>query len=49
MGVFPISRSVEFFDSQFKRQVQGGEFELNPFERVALPYLRLRDAVLDLG
>src|SRR2546429_6305280 len=25
-------RSVEFFDTQFKRQVQGGEFELNPFE-----------------
>ncbi len=42
-----MSRSVEFFDTQFKRQVQGGEFELNPFERVALAYLH--GAVLDLG
>jgi len=25
-----MSRSVEFFDTQFKRQVQAGEFELNP-------------------
>jgi tellurite methyltransferase len=40
-------RSVEFFDTQFKRQVQGGEFELNPFERLALAYLD--GAVLDLG
>ena len=42
-----MSHSVEFFDTQFKRQVQGGEFELNPFERVALAYLH--GAVLDLG
>jgi tellurite methyltransferase len=42
-----MSRSVEFFDTQFKRQVQDGEFELNPFERLALAYLH--GAVLDLG
>jgi tellurite methyltransferase len=42
-----MSRSVEFFDTQFKRQVQSGEFELNPFERIALAYLH--GAVLDLG
>jgi tellurite methyltransferase len=42
-----MSRSVEFFDTQFKRQVQAGEFELNPFERLALAYLH--GTVLDLG
>lgn len=41
------TRSVEFFDSQFRRQVAAGEFELNPFEQRALPYLA--GAVLDLG
>ncbi|HEV8485578.1 MAG TPA: class I SAM-dependent methyltransferase, partial [Blastocatellia bacterium] len=42
-----INRSIEFFDAQFQRQVQDGEFTLNPFERLALPYLR--GQVLDLG
>ena len=41
------NHSVRFFDSQFQRQVAGGEFELNPFERLALPYLK--GEVLDLG
>lgn len=41
------NHSVRFFDSQFQRQVAGGEFELNPFERLALPYLQ--GEVLDLG
>ena len=39
--------SVQFFDSQFQSQVRDGDFELNPFEVAALPYLRGR--VLDFG
>ncbi|MBI2986565.1 MAG: methyltransferase domain-containing protein [Deltaproteobacteria bacterium] len=42
-----INRSVEFFDTQFQRQVSQGDFALNPFEKLALPFLRGR--VLDLG
>jgi len=42
-----MNRSVEFFDTQFRRQVQQRDFTLNPFEQLALPYLRGR--VLDLG
>jgi tellurite methyltransferase len=41
------NRSVDFFDTQFRRQVAEGDFALNPFERAALPYVRGR--VLDLG
>jgi tellurite methyltransferase len=41
------SRSVGFFDAQFRRQVDAGEFALNPFEQAALPFLSGR--VLDLG
>ena len=41
------NHSVRFFDTQFQRQVAGGEFELNPFERLALPYLQ--GEILDLG
>jgi len=41
------TKSVRFFDTQFQRQVNAGEFDLNPFERLALPYLR--GEVLDLG
>ncbi|MBI3000667.1 MAG: class I SAM-dependent methyltransferase [Deltaproteobacteria bacterium] len=40
-------RTVDFFDTQFQRQVREGEFALNPFEQIALPFLRGR--VLDLG
>lgn len=39
--------SVRFFDTQFQRQVREGDFRLNPFERLALPYLSGR--VLDYG
>lgn len=39
--------SVAFFESQFRRQAATGEFALNPFERLALPYLK--GEVLDLG
>ena len=41
------THSVRFFEAQFQRQVSSGEFELNPFERLALPYLS--GEVLDLG
>jgi tellurite methyltransferase len=39
--------SVNFFDSQFKRQVLQADLHLNPFEELALPYLNGR--VLDYG
>ena len=42
-----MTESVRFFESQFQRQVAAGEFALNPFERMALPYLQ--GEVLDLG
>jgi tellurite methyltransferase len=42
-----VTSSVEFFDRQFERQVRDGTFELNPFEKSALPYLRGR--TLDFG
>ena len=41
------TESVRFFDTQFQRQVDAGEFVLNPFEELALPYLQ--GDVLDLG
>ncbi len=40
-------KSVEFFESQFQRQVRDKEYVLNPFEAVALDYLT--GTVLDLG
>ncbi|MEW5893723.1 MAG: class I SAM-dependent methyltransferase [Pseudomonadota bacterium] len=39
--------AVRFFDRQFQRQLETGEFALNPFEQAALPYLA--GEVLDLG
>ena len=42
-----IPRSVEFFDTQFQKQVAASDYALNPFERAILPYLR--GEVLDLG
>lgn len=41
------TRTVELFDRQFRRQIDAGEFALNPFETRALPHLAGR--VLDLG
>src|SRR5438105_5479911 len=41
------SQAVEFFDAQFQRQVRSADYVLNPFERVALPFLF--GDVLDLG
>jgi tellurite methyltransferase len=40
-------RTIDFFDQQFRRQIDAVEFALNPFELRALPHLRGR--VLDLG
>jgi tellurite methyltransferase len=41
------NRSVEFFDTQFRKQVAAGDFALNPFETATLAHVRGR--VLDLG
>ncbi len=41
------NRSVQFFDSQFQRQVKEREYALNPFEKAALGYLK--GEALDLG
>lgn len=38
---------VDFFERQFRRQVQEADFALNPFEQLALPYVA--GTVLDLG
>jgi tellurite methyltransferase len=42
-----MNRSVEFFDTQFRKQVANRDFALNPFETAVLPFVRAR--VLDLG
>jgi tellurite methyltransferase len=42
-----MTRSVEFFDRQFSRQVRDSDYALNPFERAVLPHLY--GEVLDLG
>ncbi len=39
--------SVEFFDTQFQKQIATSDFALNPFETATLPFVRGR--VLDLG
>jgi len=41
------NESVEFFDTQFQRQIRERDYALNPFETLALAYLR--GTVLDLG
>jgi tellurite methyltransferase len=41
------NHSVDFFDSQFRQQVRNRDFQLNPFELLALPYLK--GHVLDFG
>ena len=41
------NHSIRFFDNQFKRQVREADFALNPFERLALPFVGGR--LLDLG
>ncbi len=42
-----MNRSIDFFETQFQSQTRSGDFALNPFERLALPYVSGR--VLDLG
>ncbi len=41
------NRSIDFFETQFQSQAAVGEYVLNPFEMLALPYIFGR--VLDLG
>lgn len=41
------NRSIRFFDTQFQKQVAANDLALNPFELVALPFVR--GHVLDLG
>lgn len=47
MGSEIHNRSVEFFETQFQRQVRERDYALNPFETLALDYLT--GTVLDLG
>jgi tellurite methyltransferase len=47
MSAGPYNRSIEFFDTQFRRQAEAGEYALNPFEQAVLPFLA--GEVLDLG
>ncbi len=39
--------SIDFFDRQFRQQIDAGDTRLNPFEQAALPHVKGR--VLDLG
>lgn len=41
------NQSIDFFDSQFQRQVRAADFVLNPFEQATLPHVSGR--VLDFG
>jgi tellurite methyltransferase len=43
----PSDCSIQFFEKQFEAQVRTGACELNPFELLAIPYLKGR--VLDYG
>lgn len=43
----PPTKSVEFFATQFDRQIAAAEYALNPFERLALPWFS--GSLLDLG
>jgi len=42
-----VNPSIRFFEAQFERQVREADLNLNPFEKLALPFLRGR--VLDYG
>jgi tellurite methyltransferase len=41
------NQSVAFFDTQFQKQVASNDLALNPFEKIALPFVH--GHVLDLG
>jgi tellurite methyltransferase len=43
----PENKAVKFFETQFQRQVRDQEYALNPFEILALDYIK--GSVLDLG
>lgn len=43
----PDRRSIDFFERQFRRQTEVGDYALNPFEQAILPHLH--GDVLDLG
>src|SRR5713226_3641196 len=47
MGDVTHRQSMEFFETQFRRQVQDREYVLNPFETLAIGYLK--GEILDLG
>jgi tellurite methyltransferase len=47
LHAMPMNKSVAFFDTQFQRQIDSGDYALNPFERAVLPYVR--GTVVDLG
>jgi len=47
LGGVSESRSVDFFEAQFRRQVREHDLALNPFELAALPHCRGR--MLDYG
>ena len=42
-----LNKSVVFFDTQFQKQTRAQDFALNPFETLALDYIK--GTVLDLG
>jgi tellurite methyltransferase len=42
-----MNRTLDFFSRRFQEQVAAAEYSLNPFEQLALPYVR--GSVLDLG
>ncbi len=42
MAELAANRSIEYFDEQFARQIRDHDFQLNPFEQLALPHLRGR-------
>ena len=41
------NQSITFFDTQFQKQIANSDFALNPFEKIALPFVQ--GQVLDLG
>ncbi len=41
------NKSIDFFDTQFRKQVAAGDFALNPFETTCLPFVH--GHVLDIG
>ena len=40
-------KHIDFFETQFQRQIQDGELALNSFEKLAISYVA--GTILDLG